>query len=912
MALWELASLRGVDGWLVFVFLGGVVFLIARRQNDALETTETAVRMLVGMLLAVLLLVYYAILGWTLLGAGSEEVSGRMGEVVLAAVFFLPLLITGGVFMGYPFYWRRKWRLGQLDGSEPDVRAIFRLADWLGVARSRFTVWRAGVMGLRTPLVFRPVWGRAMVVLPMWDWRVQFADDPAGKETVGEFVLLHELGHIKNQDATFVTWAGMFLAGFRWWVGVVGLVQLVGLLILPTGWLRMSLWLGFSATAVSFVVFNLLFLSVLRQRELLADARAQLYLAEGHMKRLLSKTRLFRVNEKWRAGHPAGRRISWWPSLAPTALFPILPWSSIATPASFLMTHPPISERRRFLEERKLIQNTQGTVSASAVLWISLVASLLVFFFYGAFLYVEPSQDPTYLSSTIGSVLFLAMIYPGIAFALPLRNSATHLQVFSRQFKQMLLHIGRLWVVYLVVAGVGYGNLCLGFALRGWVGFSPWDDYLTIAGIQFFFAPLLASSLFFFARVLFVIFNRESRVTIIWFWSLIVLILLLITVAVNGVLALAGSLFLNQINLFMATIMVACVGGVLLNLGVSASFDASSLVMELGVLGRLYWWEWRYPAGYIAWGTLVILAFFSLLFTLALGVAIVILPLFDRSYWLVTFLVSMFAILLVGMFAIARRSATERPDFKQDMSQLLGVGLLLELAWAVAYERPTPPAGLERLDQVYWSHYPAGTRPLSDEYHDFVEGCAVDGGGFALRPGGYARLTATYHALVLLAPNIPNPEQQANWLMARFMPSGGFGLSTSGQPSAEATWLAVQSLAVLGALGRLDRARCIEWLWGRWLASGRGLAMTHYVVVSLGLLGGLIPGRVALLQQNWLPRYHSLSAGWRVDKQIEPIWHYCHIITTLFAHDADAISQYTQHLVLNIKGGIENTPYRAS
>lgn len=912
MSLWELTSLRGVDGWMVFVFLVGVVFLIARRQNDALETTETAVRMLMGMLLAVLLLVYYSILGGTLWVEGAEVINSRVWEVVLAVVFFMPLVMTIGMLAVYPFYWRRKWRLSQLSADEPDVQEVYRLADWLGVARRRLTVWRAGVIGMRTPVVFRPVWGQAMVVLPMWDWRTQFADDPAGKEAVGEFVLLHELGHIKNGDATFVTWATMFLMGFRWWFGLVGLVQVAGLLLVPTGWLRMSLWLGLSATGFSFVVFNLLFLSVLRRRELLADARAQLYMGEARMQQLLAKTRLFATSKlgSWQEVRPAGRRIPRWPSIEPTAFLPVLPWEPLTPRRRWLMTHPTRSERHQSLKERDLIQSTKGVLSKSAVLWVSLVASLFVFFFYSALLYMSPSQSEVYLSSTSWSVLFLAMIYPGIAFALPMRNSAAHLQLFSAQFRQVLRHVGWLWLAYLVVAGVGYVSLVVGFALRGWTPVSLWNDYLTIMGIQFVFAPLTTCSLFFFARVLFMIMNRESKVTIVWFWSLIVAMLLVITIGVNGVLRLADSLFLIPTNVFMVTVLLGCIIGVLLNLGLSASFDARRLIMEAGVFGRFYWWEWRNPAGYIVWGTVVILGFFTLLFGVGLAVTLVILPLVDLGYWLLLFLVSLLAILLVAMLAISRRPDIEQSDFRQDTSQLLEVGLLLEQDWALAYQPAETPAGLNSMAQVFWAHCPVVSyqkvvdsvpKTLPVEYRDFVVSSGVESGGFALRPGGYARLISTYQALTLLAPNIPNTEQHADWLMGQYETNGGFASPTSRKPTVEATWLALQSLAVLGELGRVDKVRCAEWVWGRWLASGRDLAVTHYAVVCLDLLGGLGSGRVALIQQNWLPRYHSLSAGLRVDKQIEPIWHYCHIVTTLFAHEPDTITHYTKHLNTNLK-----------
>ena len=147
------------------------------------------------------------------------------------------------------------------------------------------------------------------------------------------------------------------------------------------------------------------------------------------------------------------------------------------------------------------------------------------------------------------------------------------------------------------------------------------------------------------------------------------------------------------------------------------------------------------------------------------------------------------------------------------------------------------------------------------------------------------------------------PDLHADWIVNCQHAEGGFHSPEEREPSLQASAYAIQSLALLGRLDLVDRARCAEWIERVWLRGDRDLEQTRCAVTCLATLETLTSDFLALLESGWLPRYWSLVVNMRVDKQIDHCWNYVRIVSHLSSPLSQDFAIWTSGLSENVSEG---------
>lgn len=515
-----------------FLLVALYLWFIFSRQRDILETGETAVRILVGTLLVLFQLATYSFFAAALfiyLPFSEPWSTYQWAIFCLSCGYILPVIVSVICVAFYPVFFKRRWHLRRLHGDEAVLKSIDELCERIGLFRA-IDIYEAVAL-FSSPIVFQFPFYRPMLVLPLdWEhWGEQYAQGRRAAEAVRRFVLLHELSHIRNRDVFFMSWAGIFLLGYRFWAPMVLLVQLV-VITVGLKWLDGALLLevypaiNAIATMIVFPIFQLLYLSVSRERELLADGRALFYLGSENQKLLWLQSTLF---EK-AAGKPAGDDFHnsgfkrWMQKVvkllrvicrgwSPLSVLPVQDY--LPNSGSFLSTHPPWPERYRAAQERSVIQRRIGVVSNQAVCWVGVVVGVITVLFFpflwGITMLIRNLNVGDLL---LWEALFL-MLYPSLAFCLPFRNTLSYNHSLYEQIRQLIGQFLLAGLCFLGVLIAGYLSVTFAFSLIN-LGASWWPiffkPYFDFAMLGLTFSPILSVAILAFMSFLFRVLDRQS------------------------------------------------------------------------------------------------------------------------------------------------------------------------------------------------------------------------------------------------------------------------------------------------------------------------------------------------------------------------------------------------------------------
>ena len=100
-----------------------------------------------------------------------------------------------------------------------------------------------------------------------------------------KFLLLHELSHIKNKDVLFMSWASYFLSLSKWWLAPMIVIPIPYLILFHSN--VFGAFFVVTALGLALLLFYLLYLSISRQREILADMLAISYMSTQEKDSLL-------------------------------------------------------------------------------------------------------------------------------------------------------------------------------------------------------------------------------------------------------------------------------------------------------------------------------------------------------------------------------------------------------------------------------------------------------------------------------------------------------------------------------------------------------------------------------------------------------------------------------------------------
>lgn len=228
------------------------------------------------------------LLAWKAMAVAEAGVrgDGPYPCAIIGPVLFFPLAWCVGAYLAVRVSARRLRRVctGAASGVQEWVN---RLALSTGLGQAPEVLIAS--LGGRSPRVVGWSARSATLVLPRSFW--EETESVCGQDSLAagglsDFVVLHELAHLKDGDLAFLPWARSLLRCWPGWVllpaGAAGACALIGATSLPV---REAVFVTLLLT-VAYAVLRLSFASSCRMREFLADARGPLALSGGALARI--------------------------------------------------------------------------------------------------------------------------------------------------------------------------------------------------------------------------------------------------------------------------------------------------------------------------------------------------------------------------------------------------------------------------------------------------------------------------------------------------------------------------------------------------------------------------------------------------------------------------------------------------
>lgn len=890
------------------------------RKRDVVETHETNAR-IIGILAVCLLLCVWLIIYAFVPLSNHGASNGGFWALALKIPFTLPLILVLYSYFSLERSFKCRYHLEPLyftkatDTEWPQL--VNQMSKKLGLIRSPAVAMMPG--GWRTPVVFGRSEKHAILALPL-SLR-EMAESASGRKSqiadgLAQFILLHELAHIKNRDVVFASWLECFLRSFRYVAGLLILYLLLEDLLRPNN----------SGTRLTLVMLIVCYSSLLllansfgRYRELLADARASLCLNKDLLSELLmpkknggispfesalvmctvlsvfgppsetdSKTNLLKI---------VARKL--------LQIFWVVPMF-IQRAACVISVEPPrgIKLRVAALKTHKYVDTQSALPTFSAAFWNGLVGGLAFLFSILISIFLEAYAGRSASSWHFAKAVDIAglwagwgaLFYVSYVYSLPLRNSTVIAIQASSYIKGLALRycLGALAGLFL-------------FALLTVVSSTAWNQPFAYLG-----AIVISSGFYTIAFLLSCIFSSLLR------------------------LEEAAALYRRKEALILFTLLPAglCV---------------------LGVFAALAWWiGWFITLLGIAIGlpiSLLFLATFSLQgHTVDRWVRIgfpipVFRKLFDK--WLFeknTFLISNLSIFvihvapssvatlvltkLLGRGWVSKLGIPERqmlylallillPVFclgayyigklpSRLLARTLRMGYLLSQSLRILGRKPLPEDS-EKMQRILsfaeskhggflnvagklsvcmettWTGLAClsalGLQPeYKAEHVTWILQCENEVGGFGVLPSLSSRLSATFYALSSLSTlgslKAVDSEKHAIWIRKWQSQEGGFHGPYSDWEILTDTYFAVGSLQLLGKIESIDHKSYASWALNDWRRGSVTHERTYYLVNILVWLGQLSQERAAEIERKYLLPYAPVIAHLRIDKYPGLVFYY--------------------------------------
>jgi Zn-dependent protease with chaperone function len=455
-------------------------------QRDVIELYESRLRLIGVIALAATVIALNMAMAVQLLHA--YWVTGNGSDLLLG------LALLGPFGLALLSYLTLDWRYARAYGqwlpceSLPDYATVATAVDDLSARMGLEATPRILISPRQgmSPFCFGRSSRSLAIVLPA-DFsdhmRTACGKSPAASASLTRFVIGHELAHAKNGDCVLMAWVAVFLRDLG--PLTVGLAALVAVLFLlgQTGPLYAALLLASVVSVLGTVLLSAIASSASRHRELLADARASLYISHAEIAELLGA----------KAGaqdpSPLARFVTYL-SLASAAVVPTenllargwrtlpfggaLAWAAhprfaslpgwIGRPLQFVFgDHPPLLRRMECLGTRAYLEDHPPYPSWSDALQIHLVAGFasMVVAVTGAALSCPATADGKDMSGNLLQVqvlivLFLCFVYPSIALSLAGRGVEIHKKlsvvVIARLLRNHFIGIACAWAGIAVLA----------------------------------------------------------------------------------------------------------------------------------------------------------------------------------------------------------------------------------------------------------------------------------------------------------------------------------------------------------------------------------------------------------------------------------------------------------------------------
>lgn len=851
-------------------FLPLVVLFIKRAfttQKDVIETHETVLKLASGFVLALITVVLTLTLSLSAIIIRGDWFGGS----VFAS---LSVLAPIAYFRIFPYFVRKNGLrpAHEVGGLEAILDQVQSLAARMGISK----IPEAYVSTISGPAPF--VFGtlrKSALVLPanLGPIVMQISKNTKTDATsFMEFILLHELSHVKHKDFRLLCWGFIFIdLVVKYWLPLYAVYLLVFLFRIRFAPVPSPVFN--LLVLICLLAFYLILISANREREILADARAALFCPQHILAAITADKKIFgelvappllyaltQFSVGYSGALPMGfastaNRAAKWLG----RVFHQLRGDANSFRVSGLLsTYPSDDNRVKHLRGDAFMESATFVPSTENSIWMGLCAGYCLLGGAGLYAVGQKWKPLAGLEFLLGTCL---IFYLALFFFAPINNSLRQLPppkvVISQLGEKMFisymtatLFLMALLTLSRTISG-GRAFLGIGFWIFGW----------------FFLAFLLLLTLVLASRVRStteVLFQGEKKQAYPLGIVMMVPVLLLTVLAVriSDLLVGLSGVVIGTIATLRCFVSRLCVKHLAIgwhSIGISIGHRTSTF--EFSQLPILF----HFCSGLcIGLCTLAASAFLRFLVTptqMRSRTAVVVwsLFLFAGALWGIVTGTSR-----GGAIAITR---LRRVFNLLRLARLLGLSLSSPVVQALSNEITQLRINLvdrcmAKMEAIYLylRCLAALSKDLPAGWIQWIEDCQGEEGGYGPWPGARPTLRSTSEAIQILSGHGRQSQSllHVNWILTLWTKEGGFREAFSQDSDLEDTHLAIAALTQLGELSALDHEKCATWVVRAWRGSAKRYDLTYYAFESLRMLEAL-NSQVVVEFANWINcLYHDI------------------------------------------------------
>lgn len=895
--------------FLLIMFLG--ILHYGKPREDVIETARTEVIIWIGLgLLALLSILCFQIASIIFFGTDNPA-----SYVPFFAVWLFPPVWAIASYILIPIYFRKKFKL-VADDEDDDVREfVTTYSAQMGIPSPAIVYANAG------PFVYGKDKYTARLVLPQdFSKKINDIDEVQGKEFAArakEFIIRHELSHIKNRDFVFASWGEVFWSVMKFWIPFCytipliycvlktdELVTILGITQNGLGTLlRIHIWLCSTVTLVLALLY-LTFPSICRIRQYLADARASLnFFRKDLLADVDSESLIWYTLHRFSFGGTSSRKTSLKKYIKKIAFWFQGKWRRrfLYLYKFFFSTEPGRDSRAEMIENGTYSAPSDILLTKNESVWVGILVGLFLFMAMIGML-LSPCQVKIFSKNIYTLIGALGVFAASFIFCLPLKNS-----LHTEDDKKFYLGLFRQHFYGYLAAVVLVFLLMLPVTIWSLLFQTDEQKVLILIAIIPLYVAVIIFSVFifslaisFFSRISFYAFNNPEAIYIIK-RSFIGAVLI-------GVF-LAAEIYLLGITPFVAGVFLGMF--VVIKWGILKTPYASVFEMYFEFNIGEYKISSQGVIKTVLISNAVVLIGLSPLIIIPLIIYFIpginSLPKYQVTIYHLVIMAFGFVLLAYGSKNIFKAGEAIKLPLLAKYIQVRDVlerGSLLH-----GFEFDVNPSKSGGFSSTSWSlpdmkytylasfMLSACGREIPENTTSFVMSCTSNDGGFGVRPGARPSIVSTFHALETLnisgkISEIDN-EKQAAFIASLQQQSGCLWDTRTKWSPIEETFFGMSALARLGKLEAIDRDALKSWLLKFWRSESIRLESACYLVCCLDQLGALEDDMKEQFVKKCLLPYRSKITNIKVDTHIDKVWAY----TTIAVKTVDDQSTLSELLL---------------
>lgn len=760
------------------------------------------------------------------------------------------------------------------------------------------------------PFVFGKSSKKSFIAFPVnWDEilkRISRGDEKVEK-SIREFIITHELSHIKHRDHVFVSTSYSFLKSFKYWI--IGMISLIIFyLSVVSSEVPYSLYTIMQFGLVYYLISFFLTMSVSRNREFAADSRSSLVLSENELGLMFA----LMAEIKERKESYFEYMLDWF------SIFPKVKGNIVGISASqvssgnfvkeklkkigntrlrdrisklvdyILSTHPNGRDRQKKLQESRSDKPRYDTVSMETAVWMGVIFAFLknTFLFFPNELILENQSIKFNIESLV--LVFITLV-TAMLFLFFLAGSPDNIPSFRSRIayltkRYLIIYVAFFLTTILLSFLIG---LLRGIFIVANKEFMRWLLSQLEMTFVLFLASLFITNFFvsvYSANIDIMTTSRikvQKRYVVLSVFATVILFLF--------------AFFMLQLKLNLWSIFF----GVLI--GITAITSIYELCPLLNFESFLVWGFKDFSikldtrmspfasmfAGIVLLGALTFILstsvndmavknpeIFSYIIYALVGVVFIQIVISTKkkqrpSYLDVTSYLSNINGYLYILKGLGRTQFLE--DNGESIRKKIGSYILDDNSFTISRSI--------NLGSCFTSYCALCSLSYlgSDMDHkksaEWFLSLENETGGFAPIAGLKSRLSCTYSALYILdkfkmLESVKNLKIHMEWVKSLQTGSGFFSSPLSKGPKVEQTYLALSSLLILGDLDGINKKACSDWLHQSWEEDSNDPLTIFYSIKGRELLGEPTEELKRKVRDDWLIPTSSYWKKLKIDKNL--------------------------------------------